>query len=168
MMRGMSRPDLRDPEQWLPRDLFAAYCGPHSDKLLAYYDKAKAKRQLIVFAFDALAFFVLPAWLGYRRQWALWATLVGTIALITVTESVVRFELPSGAFAGALFALGMAAQGLLLTNANALFLKLKRQGLEEGAIRAALVDKARPSVGHAILGLVGAVAVQGILLLVLP
>ena len=56
----MTRPNLRDPDQWVPRELFAAYCGGGSDKLLAYYDKAKAKRQPIVWSFDWLAVSSFP------------------------------------------------------------------------------------------------------------
>src|SRR5689334_9250294 len=102
----VERFDPRDPETWLSRELFAAYCGARAEKLLAYYDKAKAKRSLIVFSFDWLAILLLPAWLGYRRQWILWGTLVGLIAVVTVVTELAHIDLPAGAFTGGLLALG--------------------------------------------------------------
>ncbi|HKP59561.1 MAG TPA: DUF2628 domain-containing protein [Polyangiales bacterium] len=164
----MAQPDLRDPEQWIPRELFAAYCGANSEKLLQYYDKAKAKRKPMLFAFDWLAFFVLPAWLGYRRQWTLWGTLVGMIALITIIAAVAKVELPAGAFGGGLIALGMMAQGLLLAQANGLYFKLKKQSLGDDAMRVALADKASPSVGMVVAGLAGALIIQALVVFVLP
>ncbi|HKU42399.1 MAG TPA: hypothetical protein VJR89_29775 [Polyangiales bacterium] len=164
----MTRPNLRDPEQWVPRELFAAYCGPRSEALLAYYDKAKAKRQPVVMSFDWLAVFILPAWLGYRRQWTLWATLVGTIGAITIFTELAHVALPSGAFGGALLALGSMARGLLLTNANGQYFKLKQRGLADDAIRVELADKAGPSVGSALAALAGAILVQAALLMLLP
>jgi len=164
----MDKPDLRDPAQWLPRELFAAYCGPGSDKLLAYYDKAKAKRQLIVFQFDWLAFFAVPAWFGYRQQWTLWATVVGVVAAATVIEALARIHLPAGAFGGAMMAVGLMAHGLVLTTANGQYLKLKRQGLGPDAIRSALADKARAHLGSAFAGLFGALAIGSALAYLLP
>src|SRR5262245_55703593 len=85
-MPPMATVDLRDPSTWVTRELFAAYCGPSSDKLLAYYDKAVRKKQLIVFDWNTLAFFLLPAWLGYRRQWTMWVTVVGVVVASIVIE----------------------------------------------------------------------------------
>ena len=164
----MAQPDLRKPENWLPREVFAAYCGGDSDKLLAYYDKAKAKGKPIVFSFDWLAVLLLPAWLGYRRQWTLWVTLVVTLAVITIATSIAHMDLPAGALGGALLSIGLMGPGLLLTNANGLYLKLKQQGLSEDAVRATLADKASPSAGLAFAGLAGAFVVQAVLLLLLP
>ena len=155
----MAKLDLSDPEQWLPRELFAAYCGPGSDKLLAYYDKAKAKRKLITAQFDWLAFFVLPAWLGYRQQWALWGTLTGMVAAISVVEAIAHIQIPSGAFGGTFIALGLMANGLLLSNANGLYLKLKQQGLSPDAISTALAGRARPRVDLACAALVGSLVI---------
>ncbi|HET6336908.1 MAG TPA: DUF2628 domain-containing protein [Polyangiales bacterium] len=158
----MSSPNIRDPEQWVPRELFAAYCGEESGSMLAYYDKAKTKRKAIVFSFDWLAFFVLPAWLGYRRQWALWATLTVSIAVITAGAALLDVHVPGGAFGGGLIAMALMARGLLLTSANSLYSKLKQRGLAADAIRAELANKAAPSVGLAIAGLLGALVVQGL------
>lgn len=166
--RPMSRPDIRDPDQWIPRDLFAAYCGEDSGPLLEYYDKAKAKRKPILWSFDWLAFLVLPAWLGYRRQWTLYATLIGSIAVITAVTAVMHVRLPSGAFAGALIALALMARGLLFTNANSAYFKLKQQGRDDSAIRAALAGKAKRSPGLAVAGLFGAFVVQTIVFVAIP
>lgn len=164
----MSKPDLRDPEQWIPRDLFEAYCGAGSDKLLAYYDKAKAKRQLITADFDWLAFLLLPAWFGYRRQWNLWATLTGLLVVAMLLELFLRIRIPSGAFAGSAMGLGLMAHGILLANANGLYLKLKRAGLSQEALRAALVDRARPSPRLACLALFASLAIGVSLALLVP
>jgi Protein of unknown function (DUF2628) len=155
----MTKPDLRDPDQWIPRDLFADYCGPGSDKLLAYYDKAKAKRQMIVSNFEWFAFLLLPAWLGYRQQWVLWGTLTGCFAALSLLEAFFHFQLPNGAFGGLMIALGLMAHGFLLTNANGLYLKLKQQDLSHDAVRAALLGRARPRAGMACLALVGSLLI---------
>lgn len=156
----MTKPDLRDPEQWIPRELFAKYCGPKSDKLLAYYDKAKAKRQLIVTDFEWFPFLVLPAWLGYRQQWALWGTLTACFAALTLVEALMRFQLPNGAFGGMMLALGLMAHGLVLSSANGLYLKLKKQGLTGEALESALAGRASPHVGFACLALAGSLLVS--------
>jgi hypothetical protein len=70
----MEKPDPRDPKNWLPRELFAAYVGDSSDDMLAYYDKAVAKKNPMFMSFNLLAILVLPAWLGLRSQWAMWAS----------------------------------------------------------------------------------------------
>jgi hypothetical protein len=162
----MTRPNLRDPDNWIPRELFAAYCGPGSDKLLTYYDKARAKRNMISVDFDLLAFLALPAWLGYRQQWALWAVLTGLLAVLPFIEVAAGVELPNAAFTGTLLALGLMARGLLLSNATGLFLKLKAQGLAPEAIQSALAGRASPRLPFAFAGLFGAlVIIMGAVLL---
>jgi len=42
---------------------------------------AKAKRQIVTANFDTFACLLLRAWLGYRRQWSLWATLTNANSL---------------------------------------------------------------------------------------
>ncbi|MEO6603591.1 MAG: hypothetical protein ABIQ16_27150, partial [Polyangiaceae bacterium] len=64
----------KDPQNWIPRELFAAYVGARSEDLMAYYDKAQSKKNPLTFSFNLLAVLALPAWLGLRRQWALWGT----------------------------------------------------------------------------------------------
>jgi hypothetical protein len=167
-MRRMSSPNIRDPERWIPRELFGAYCGAESGSMLAYYDKAKTKRKPIVFSFDWLAFFVLPAWLGYRRQCALWATLTASIAVITAGAALLDVRVPGGALGGGLIAMALMARGLLLTSANGLYFKLKQRGLPADAMRTELANKAAPSVGLAIAGLVGALVVQGLVVALVP
>jgi Protein of unknown function (DUF2628) len=164
----MKTPDIRDPEHWVPRELFAAYCGEQSGSMLDYYDRAKSKRKPIVMSFDALAFFVLPAWLGYRRQWILWATLSGAIAVFTIAAALAKVQLPGGAFGGALIGLGLMARGLLLTTANGQYLKLKQRGSSDAEIRDALADRARPSIALAIVGLLGALVIQGLVVAFVP
>lgn len=154
----MPKSTMSDPEHWIPRDTFAAYCGDKGERLLAYYDKAKAKRQMITADLDWFALLLLPAWLGYRRQWSLWGTLAGCLAVASAVEAVARVHVPHGAFGGMMIALGMMAHGLLLSNAHGLYLKLTKQGLAEDAIRAALANRAAPSVGYAWLALLTVLA----------
>jgi hypothetical protein len=155
----MSKTTLNDPTQWIPRALFADYCGEQADKLLAYYDKAAQKRQMVATSFDWFAILLLPAWLGYRRQWTLWGTLTGMLAAISIAEALFRFHIPTSAFGGVMIALGMMAPGLLLSNAHGLYLRLKQQGLSHDAMRRALANRAAPSVGLACLALAGSLAV---------
>jgi hypothetical protein len=164
----MSEPKARDLEPWIPRDLFAAYCGPRADKLLAYYDKANGKRQMITPQLDWFALLLLPAWLGYRRQWALWATLTGCLAAASSIEVALRFQLPNGAFGGLMLALGLMAHGLLLSNAHRLYLKAKKEGLSDEAIRGVLSNQAAPSAGFACLALFGSLALGLLFALISP
>ena len=87
--------------------------------------------------------------------------------MITIVAALAHITLPAGAFGGALLALGMMAQGLLLTNANGLYFKLKQQGLADDAIRGALANKAQASVGLAFAALAAALLVQ-VAVLLLP
>ncbi|HTQ06463.1 MAG TPA: DUF2628 domain-containing protein [Polyangiaceae bacterium] len=158
--------DLKNPEKFIPRDLFAAFVGPGSDDLLAYYDKAQEKGKPVVASFNLLALLLLPAWLGLRRLWAIWAVYTGLVALLHVVEYVLKVDLPAGAFVGFGVALGFMARGLLLTDANARYLKLKRQKLDSDAIRRALDGRARSSVPLAVaagLGSVGVIVALGYL-----
>jgi hypothetical protein len=156
----MDKPNLNDPEQWLSRASFAAYCGEGSEKLLAYYDKARERRRLIIFHFDWLAVLALPAWLGYRQQWNLWGTLTGLLAAISAAEALLRMQIPNGAFVGTMFGLGMMAHGLLLSNANALYLKLRAQGLPADKIEEALSGRAQAKPLLGVAALAASIAIQ--------
>jgi len=125
----MEKRDHRDPKNWIPRDLFAAYLGPRSDDMLAYYDKALSKKNPLLMSFSPLAFFLLPAWLGLRQQWAMWATLTGLVGVLPFIERALGIAIPNGAFVGTGVAMGMMARGFLLVSANAHYSKLVRQGL---------------------------------------
>lgn len=151
--------DARDPQTWIPRELFAAYVGPGSEDLLSYYDKAASKKNPLVWSPNLLAVLALPAWLGLRRQWAMWGTLTGLIGVVPFIEHALGIVLPPSVFVGTGVAMGFMARGLLLTSANARFLKLQRQGVSESAMLEALRDRARASVASAIVGGVGSVAV---------
>lgn len=151
----MATPDLRDPQNWIPRELFAAYVGPSSDELLAYYDLAREKKNPLHMSFNLLAVLALPAWFGLRRQWAMWGTFTGLIGILPFVERAAGFQVPAGAFVGMGVAMGFMAKGLLLTSANGHYLKLKRRGLEPSAIRDALEGGARRNVPFAIAGGLG-------------
>jgi hypothetical protein len=155
----MEKLDARDPRSWIPRELFAEYLGPHSDDLLAYYDKAVAKKNPLFMSFNPLAMLLLPAWLGARQQWAMWATFTGLIGAVPFIEQALGIDIPNGAFAGAALVMGLQARGLLLTTATARYLKLKRQGLTAGAVRDALRDRARLNIPFALAAGVGSVMV---------
>jgi hypothetical protein len=155
----MEKLDTRDPKNWIPRELFATYLGPSSDDMLAYYDKALSKKNPLLMSFNLLAVLLLPAWLGLRQQWAMWATFTGMIGAIPFIEQGLGISIPNGAFVGTGVAMGMMARGLLLTTANAKYHKLLRQGLAEGAVREALRDRARINIPFAVAGGVGSVMV---------
>ncbi|MEO8904090.1 MAG: hypothetical protein ABI488_17255 [Polyangiaceae bacterium] len=149
----------RDPKNWIPRDLFAAYLGPRSDDMLAYYDKALSKKNPLLVSFSPLAFFLLPAWLGLRQQWAMWAAFTGFVGVLPFIEHALGIAIPNGAFVGTGLAMGMMARGLLLTSANALYSKLTRQGLSGSVLVEALRDRARLNISFAIVAGVGSVMI---------
>ncbi|HVY32031.1 MAG TPA: hypothetical protein VHB79_36095 [Polyangiaceae bacterium] len=151
--------DSRDPQNWIPRELFAAYVGPQSEDLLTYYDKAVSKKNPLVMSFNPLAMLLLPAWLGLRQQWAMWATFTGLIGAVPFVEQALGITIPNGAFVGTAVAMGMMARGLLLVTANAQYLKLKRQGMSADAVREALRDRARLNIPFAVAAGVGSVMV---------
>jgi hypothetical protein len=151
--------DPRDPRSWIPRDVFAEYVGPQSDDLLAYYDKAVSQKNPLIMSFSPLAVFLLPAWLGLRQQWAMWATFTGMIGILPFIENAVGIAIPNAAFVGIGLVMGLRARGLLLTTANAQYTKLKRQGLAVGAIRDKMRDRARLNIPFALAGCVGSVMV---------
>jgi hypothetical protein len=151
----MEKPDPRDPKNWLPRELFAAYVGDSSDDMLAYYDKAVAKKNPMFMSFNLLAILVLPAWLGLRSQWAMWGIYTGLIGSLPFIEHALGINYPAGAVGGVSVAMGCMARGLLLASANGLYLKLKRQGLTQDAIHQAMYNRARINVPFAVAGGVG-------------
>ena len=163
----MSR-QLSDPEQWIPRELFAAYCGKDSEPLLRYYDKARAKKKLLVMDLDWLALLILPAWLGLHRRWVMCAALTACICGSLLFESFTHVQVPSGAFGGTGVALGLMARGLLLTDANGRFVKLKKQGASPDRITTALTDQGNGSWATAVLAVIGSVGAILVMALILP
>jgi hypothetical protein len=155
----MADVDPRDPQNWIPRTIFAAYVGPGSDDLLAYYDKARAKKNPLLMSFNLLAVLALPAWLGLRQQWALWGTFTGLIGVLPFLEYALGIALPMGAFVGMGVAIGFMARGLLLTSANVQFAKLKKRGLSDNAIAEELHGRARSNIPFAVAGGLGSVTV---------
>ncbi len=155
----MEKTDPRDPQNWIPRELFAAYVGEGSDDMLAYYDKAAAKKNPMLMSFNLLAVLALPAWLGLRSQWGMWAVFTGLIGSLPFVEYALGIDFPNGAFVGAGVAMGFMARGLLLASANGQYLKLKREGKSAGAIREALQNRARLNIPFAVAGGVGCLMV---------
>ena len=153
----MANPDAQDPKNWIPRELFAAYVGSGSDDLVAYYDKALVKKNPLFMSFNLLAVLLLPAWLGLRRQWAMWGTFTGLIGILPFIELALGVSVPAGALVGVGVAMGGMARGLLLTTANAQYLKLKRRGLDASAIRDALQGRASLNFPFALAAGLGSV-----------
>jgi len=149
--------DVRDPKNWIPRELFAAYVGPGSDDLLRYYDQAKEKKNPLHLSFNLLAVLALPAWLGLRQQWAMWGTFTGLIGVLPFIEHAVGFHVPAGAYAGTAVAMGFMAKGLLLASANGRYIKMKRKGVDSAAIRGELEGAARRNIPFAVAGGFGSV-----------
>ena len=155
----MASSDAQDPSNWIPREVFSAYVGPSSDDLLAYYDKAVSKRNPLLMSFNLLALLLLPAWLGLRRQWALWGTFTGLVGILPLIELALGVNIPTGAFVGVGVAMGGMARGLLLTSANAQYQKLKRKGLDAAAIRDAMQGRASLNFPFALAGGLGSITV---------
>lgn len=147
--------DPKDVSSWIPKDLFAAYCGTQTDKLLVFYDKAVAKKNQMTWSLNWFALLLMPAWLGYRKQWNILATLTIMVSLTFFIEAFCDLTFGSGVLMGILFALAFMANGLLLMNAQSEFIKLIEQGLNATEIKAALHDKASPSIEMAVVGFFG-------------
>lgn len=150
--------DLKDTSNWIPKDVFESYCGDKSEKLLSFYDKALDKKQMNTLSLNWMAILVLPAWLGYRRQWVTWAMITIILTLLPFFEAIVSYEVPNTAIISGLLVAGILANSLLLTNAQNQFSKLKRDGLEIGSIKSKLRNKVTPSIPTALLGFLGNIA----------
>jgi hypothetical protein len=145
--------DLRDPANWIPKEMFLAYCGEGSETLSKYYDKCVAKKNMMHMSLNWLSVLLFPAYTGYRRLWSIWATITIIFAGLPFVEALMSRSLPVTAFSGAMLAIGLMGNGLLLMQANAVFHKLKKQGLEIEEIRKRMRFQARPSTGLAFLAL---------------
>lgn len=138
--------DMKDVATWIPRDIFEAYCGLRTERLLRFYDKAVEKKNQLSWDFNLLGFLFLPAWLGYRKQWKFLAGLTVAMVLIIFGEAFFGITLPTGGFLGMFIVFGFLCNGLMLSSIQAEFIKLKEQGLDNIQIRKVLQDKASPSV----------------------
>ena len=147
--------DMKDVSTWIPKALFEAYCGPQTDNLSVFYDKAVEKQNQMTWSLNWFALLLMPAWLGYRKQWNLLATLTIMVSSVFFIEAFFNLNLGSGILLGALFGLALMANGLLLMNAHGEFIKLIEQGLGAAEIKAALQDLASPSIPMAIAGFLG-------------
>lgn len=146
--------DLTDPECWIPKNVFASYCGTNSEKLLTFYDKAVQKRKMNSLSLNWLAILLLPAWLGYRKQWAILITLIAIFAGISFIEAIFDITIPTTGVTGGLIVIGLMSNGFLLLNAHKDYSKLKKSGMENDQIAVALENKVSPSVPLALAGLV--------------
>ena len=149
----MKKNDLKDPATWIPRDLFAVFCGEGSDKLLTYYDKCVAKKNPMAISANWLAILLLPAWLGYRRLWSQWLTLTLLFGILPFIEHFIKFEFPPAGYGGIGIALGMMANSMLLTKGTAIYQKLKKEGKSDAAITEEIRDQAAKSIPLAIAAL---------------
>jgi hypothetical protein len=152
--------NAKDPQTWISRDLFESYCGIGSEKLLRYYDKAVRKNNVMALSMNWFAFFILPAWLGYRKQWQALATLAVLLAAIPFIEGYFGFGVPNSGMAGMFLALAFLANGWLLAGANSTFIKLKKNGMNTEQIRNSMKNKASSSVSSAIIGAFSFLAFQ--------
>jgi hypothetical protein len=89
----------------------------------------------------------------------MWGTFTGLIGILPFVELALGVHIPAGAFVGVGVAMGGMARGLLLTTANAQYLKLKRRGLGANAIREALQGRASLNFPFALAGGLGSVTV---------
>ncbi len=151
--------DLKDPKTWIPKEIFESYCGEKSEKLLSFYDKAVDKGNMNSFSINWLAILLLPAWLGYRRQWEALITITVIFAILPFVEVVLSLSIPNTGLTGGLIVIGLLANSLLLMNAQKEFNKLKQSGLDNNEIKSQLKDKVSPSVQYAVFSVLGYVAI---------
>jgi energy-coupling factor transporter transmembrane protein EcfT len=154
-METFMKQNLKDPKNWISRDLFESYCGKKSDKLLSFYDKAAKKGKMNFLSVNWLAILLLPAWLGYRRQWAVLITLSIIFAILPFVEAIFSLPIPNSGITGGLIAVGLMANSILLMNAQKDFYQLKQEGIDNEEIKSRLKNKAAPSVQYAVFSLVG-------------
>jgi hypothetical protein len=147
--------DLKDPKNWIPKEVFESYCGDKSDKLLSFYDKAAAKGKMNSFSLNWLAILLLPAWLGYRKQWSILIAITVIFAGLPFLEAILSISIPISGFMGGLIAIGLLANSLLLMNAQKEYHKLKQRGMDNEDIKNQLNNKVSPSVQYAVLGFLG-------------
>ncbi|MCI5073339.1 DUF2628 domain-containing protein [bacterium] len=133
----------KDTSLWIDRETFALYCGEGSDKLLDFYDKAKDNENIMTFSANWGAFFFLPFWLGFRRQWTMYFSLLAVFSLLPFIEAY--FALRSIKATGVTIALAFFCNGFLLNRACIQFYKLKEKQLNIEEIRAQLKNKAAKS-----------------------
>jgi uncharacterized protein DUF2628 len=150
--------NLKDPSNWIPKEIFQAYCGANSERLSTFYDKAVSKKNMMSWSINWLAILILPAWFGYRRQWVLLGIYTGLLLIFLSLEAFFHFHIPNSAFSGATLAMGFMANGLLLSSANQIYFKLRKKGFDETAITEKMKNRAQGSVGRAIAALVGFLA----------
>ena len=155
----MPRVDLKNPENWIPREIFSKYIGPNSAGMLAYYDKARQKKNAMTASFNLLAILMLPAWLGLRQQWTLLATYTGIVGILPFIEYLTGIVIPNGAFVAINVMMGTMVNGLLLSNATAIYLKMRNQGLNDEVIGQRLCNKAKRQIPMAIVGLIGSAGI---------
>jgi hypothetical protein len=124
--------DLRNPETWIPRDYFAAYCGTRATKPLEHYERWVQKKKISP-RLDLLAFFAFPIWAGLHKQWILWASWM-TVVLASVFADE-YFNIPSSAFSiGISVGFGMIATMQLFLSATGKYERAKSTGLNHEQI----------------------------------
>ena len=139
----MANLDAQDPKNWIPRELFAAYVGPELGPFTRLLRQGGRQEEPLVHELQPLGHVAAA---GVARA----APTVGHVGHVhgPCGRSAVRgagarcCKIPAGAFVGVGVAMGGMARGLLLTTANAQYLKLKRRGLDANAIREALQGRA--------------------------
>lgn len=134
----------RRPVVWIPRDLYAAFCGETDGPCMRHYDKAQKRGNPMTMSFSWLAILCLPGWLAYRQRWQLLLVFCVVFVLASVITGVLDLEVPGAAYTGMGIALGLMAHGLLLTDANHRYQKLLKKNQSEQAIAAALANQAAP------------------------
>ncbi len=149
--------ETNDPDNWIPKDVFLSYCGDKTEKIGNFYDRAVARKQINSPGLNWLSILILPAWLGYRRQWSILSLVIGLLMFSSFVEAYFDFIIPHQGFTAAIVAIGIFGNSLLLQNANGKYQKLKKQGLSDEEISKNLANQARTSIPFAILGAVGGV-----------
>lgn len=151
--------DAKDPETWIPKDIFLAYCGENSGKMGIFYDKAVKSKNAFSFSLNWLAILLLPAWLGYRKLWTIHLTFSILIGAISFVEFYFDFVLPSSSFTGSGVALGMMATALYFQDANIKYHKLKITIETSEEILTKMKGKGAASIPLAVVGLISSLII---------
>lgn len=145
--------NMRDTENWIPKEIFEAYCGERSNSLLVYYDKAVSKKSMNLLSLNWMAILVLPAWLGYRKQWSALITITIIFVMIPFLEAILSIPISNAGILGGLLVLGLLGNSIILINAQRDFGKLKEKGIDHDTVKRQLINKVSPSVKYAFVGL---------------
>jgi len=147
----MNSIDNKNPESWIPKDLFMLYCG--DNKLEKFYEKAVAKKNINQVKFNLVAILFPPLWFSSRKQWLVLLYFSFIIFLDTFLETYFNKAFPASAYVLLSIIPAFLSYSIILRMANYKYYNLKAKGLSQEDIKLGLKDKAKQSYKSAILGI---------------